>query len=59
VGSLGPEWRFVGAGDYHGTGTDSFLIENTAGAVFAGTIAYGQAQYVQLGALGPEWSFKG
>jgi hypothetical protein len=59
VASLGPEWKFVGDGDYYGTGTASFLIENTSGAVDTGTVVGGVAQYAAVASLGPEWSFKG
>jgi hypothetical protein len=59
VGALGPEWSFVGAGDYTGAGFDSFLIENTAGAVVTGTLVSGVAHYAQVGALGQEWMFHG
>jgi hypothetical protein len=58
-GGLGPEWHFVGAGDYSGSGQDSFLIENNAGAVVAGTIVGGAARYASIGGLGPEWRFHG
>jgi hypothetical protein len=59
VAALGSEWKFVGAGDYLGSGVFSFLIENTAGAVDIGTIVNGKAQYTSIAALGPEWSFRG
>ena len=63
VGSLGPEWTFVGAGVYSMTdnipGRASFLIENTSGQVYAGTVSGGQAQYVGITGLGSEWSFRG
>jgi hypothetical protein len=60
VAGLGPQWKFVGAGDYSGTGQTSFLIENTAtGALVTGTVVNGQAQYAQVGGLGSTWAFKG
>ena len=59
VGALGPEWTFVGAGDYSGTGQFSFLIENTIGAVDTGTVVNSKAQYAQVAGLGSEWSFRG
>ena len=59
IGGLGPEWHFVGAGDYNGLGVDSFMIQNINGSLFTGTVVNGQARYAQVGGLGPEWSFKG
>jgi hypothetical protein len=59
VAALGPEWKFVGVGDYSGTGVASFLIENTSGAVFTGAVVGGRAQYTAVAGLGPEWSFEG
>lgn len=57
IGGLGPEWRFVGSGDFPAVG---FLIENAnTGAVVLGTVQNGQAQYAQVAGLGPEWSFAG
>jgi hypothetical protein len=45
--------------DVLGDENSDFLIENTAGAVFTGTEVNGQAQYAQVGALGPEWMVHG
>ncbi len=46
--------------DFNGDQKSDFLIENSAGAVVVGEVgAAGQAAYTQVGALGPEWSFKG
>jgi hypothetical protein len=60
VAALGPEWKFVGVGDYSGTGLSSFLIENTSGAVVTGAVnSLGSAQYTAVSGLGPEWSFRG
>jgi hypothetical protein len=49
----------VGAGDFLGAGRDQFLLENTNGAVDLGSVSGGQASYLQIGALGPEWKFVG
>ena len=57
VANLGPNWQFVGTGDYDGSGHASFLIENANGAVVSGTVENGQAHYAQVGALGSEWAF--
>lgn len=58
VGGLGPEWKFVGAGNFSIDGNTDFLLENTRGAVVLGEVGLnGQAGYTQIGALGPEWSF--
>ena len=57
VAGLGPEWKFVGAGDYLGEGHDQFLIENTAGAVVVGDWTGGAIHYTQVGGLVGEWSF--
>jgi len=61
VASLGPEWRFAGAGDFLGDRSSDFLIENTSGAVVVGKVdpTSGQAAYTGVGALGPEWRFVG
>jgi hypothetical protein len=59
VASLGPEWKFVGAGDFLGDGKDDFLIENTSGAIDIGEVANGGAVYTNLASLGPEWKFVG
>jgi hypothetical protein len=59
VAALGPEWTFVGTGDFLGAGVSDFLIENTAGAVDVGEVTGGQAQYTEVAGLGPEWRFVG
>jgi hypothetical protein len=59
VSGLGPEWKFVGAGDFLDDGKSDFLIENSAGAVVVGEVVNGQAQYAQVAGLGPEWKFVG
>jgi beta-glucanase (GH16 family) len=47
-------------GDFLGTGKCDALIENTAGAVFAGALnSSGQEVWTQVGALGSEWRFDG
>ena len=56
---LGPEWKFVGAGDFLGDGTSEFLIENTSGAVVIGEVVNSAAVYTQVAGLGPEWKFVG
>jgi len=57
VSDLGPEWKFVGVGDYLGLGYTQFLMENTAGAVVVGDASNGQATFSYVSGLGPEWSF--
>ena len=57
VAALGPEWTFVGAGDYLGEGHAQFLIENSAGAVVVGDYTGGVIHYTQVSALGSEWLF--
>ena len=57
VGGGGPDWKFVGAGDYLGESHDRFLIQNTAGAVVIGDWTGGATHFTQVAALGPEWAF--
>jgi hypothetical protein len=59
VSGLGPEWTFVGDGDFSGDGVAGFLIQNAAGAVDIGQVTGGQASFTQVSALGPEWKFVG
>jgi len=64
IGALGPEWSFKATGDFLNNGQDGFLIENSSGALVFGSVSTswpsaGQASYVQIGALGPEWTFEG
>ena len=59
AGALGSEWSFVGAGDYSGTGKDSFMIEDTAGDVYTGTMVSGAVQFAKVTALGSQWKFQG
>jgi hypothetical protein len=55
VGGLAP----TVAHDFTGGGLSDFLIENASGAVVVGSDQGGQASYVQVTALGPEWQFEG
>lgn len=41
------------------TSPAQFLIENANGAVVVGDLTNGHISYTQVGALGPEWTFKG
>ena len=41
VAGLGPEWKFIGAGNYLGQGTNDFMIENTSGALYLGVVSGG------------------
>jgi hypothetical protein len=59
LAALGPEWKFVGDGDFYGDGTSDFLIENSAGAVVTGEFENGAVTFQQVASLGPEWSFEG
>ncbi|MFI4936381.1 MAG: hypothetical protein ACHP7N_17360 [Caulobacterales bacterium] len=59
IAALGPEWTFVGAGDYLGEGHDQFLVENAGGAVVVGDWLNGQIHYTQVSGLGSEWAFHG
>ena len=57
MAALGPEWKFVGAGDYLGEGHDQFLIENTTGAVDVGDFTGGAYPLHPGRRPGPEWTF--
>jgi beta-glucanase (GH16 family) len=59
VAALGPEWKFVGVGDYLHLGQAQYLIENAAGAVETGAVVNGHTQFTTVAALGSEWSFAG
>jgi hypothetical protein len=59
VAALGPEWKFVGMGDFLADGHTDFLIENTNGDVVAGEVVNGQTVYTRIAGLGPEWTFLG
>ena len=59
VAALGPEWKFVGTGDFLGDGHADFLIENTAARWWSARSVDGQAAYTRSAALGPEWKFVG
>ena len=45
--------------DYNGDGQSGFMIQNTAGAVFAGEFSNGQMNFSHVTGLGSEWSFVG
>jgi hypothetical protein len=51
--------RLSGHSPVGGNATDSFLIENTAGAVVAGIVVNGSAQYTYVTTLASDWSFHG
>jgi hypothetical protein len=57
IAGLGPEWKFVGSGDYLAEGHDQFLIENTSGAVVVGDWVSNQIHFTQVSGLGSEWAF--
>jgi hypothetical protein len=60
IGALGAGWPFEGVGDYSGTRTDSFPIENTStGGLVTGTVVSGQAHYTQVGLLAAPGRFHG
>jgi hypothetical protein len=45
--------------DFNQDGVSDFLIKNTLGAVVVGEVVDDQAQFTQIGGLGPEWTFEG
>ena len=45
--------------NFNGDGKSDLLLENTSGAVYVGEVKNGSESYMQVAALGPEWSFKG
>jgi hypothetical protein len=61
IGAVGPEWQFVGVGDYDGASGSEFLMRNSGnGVLVIGTVAatngaYG-VTYAQIGGVGPEWN---
>ncbi len=71
LADLGSDWRFQGDGDFIGDGFGQsplllsntsraqFLIENSSGSVVVGEVANGQAIFLPVASLGPEWSFRG
>jgi hypothetical protein len=59
VSGLGPEWQFLGVGNYDGASVSEFLIHNTTtGALDIGTVANGTATYKQVSGVGSEWNFQ-
>jgi hypothetical protein len=62
LGGVGPEWQFLGVGNYDGASPSEFLMRSsTSGALVLGTVAatngtYG-VTYAAIGGVGPEWSF--
>jgi hypothetical protein len=59
VAALGPEWHFLGSGDFLHYGVSDYLIESAAGALVVGDISGGQTTFSQVGAIGPEWTVEG
>ncbi|HEY1733228.1 MAG TPA: Ig-like domain-containing protein, partial [Acidimicrobiales bacterium] len=62
IGGVGPEWQFLGVGNYDGVSSSEFLIRNSnSGVLVLGTVSstngtYG-VTYSQVGGVGPEWNF--
>lgn len=57
VGNVGPEWQFIGVGNYDGASTSEFLMRKSdTGALVIGTIVDGKATYQEVGNIGPEWN---
>ncbi|HEX3881554.1 MAG TPA: hypothetical protein VHW66_02745 [Stellaceae bacterium] len=63
VAGVGPEWQFLGVGNYDGASPAEFLIFNANGdspngSLFVGTISGGATTYQQVGGVGPtQWTF--
>lgn len=58
VGAVGPEWQFLGVGNYDGASNAEFLMrDSSTGALVVGTVAGGTATYVAVGGVGSEWTF--
>jgi hypothetical protein len=62
IGAVGPEWQFLGVGNYDGASNSEFLMRNTnSGALVIGAVGAGNGTYsvtyIQVGAVGPEWNF--
>jgi hypothetical protein len=58
VGAVGPEWEFVGTGNYLDSGKTDFLMRNTGnGTLEVGSVSNGVANYTLVGGVGPEWNF--
>jgi len=65
IGAIGPEWQFEGNGPLLGQSSDDFLLWDGSssspayGALVVGSLANSVATYTQIGAVGPNWQFKG
>ena len=63
IGAVGPEWQFLGVGNYDGKSPAEFLMWNgnggsPTGALVIGTIAGGSTSYTDVGGVGPnQWTF--
>ncbi|HEY1734431.1 MAG TPA: hypothetical protein VGG23_08295 [Acidimicrobiales bacterium] len=65
IGAIGPEWQFEGNGALLGQSSDDFLLWDGSsaspeyGSLTVGSVVDGEAQYSQIGSVGPEWEFAG
>ena len=58
IGGVGPEWQFVGSGNYIDPNKADFLMRNTANGVLdVGSVSNGTASFTQVGGVGSEWNF--
>lgn len=57
IGGVGPEWQFLGVGNYDGQSDSEFLMRNSnSGALVIGTVANAAITYEAVGNIGPEWN---
>ncbi|HEX3882107.1 MAG TPA: hypothetical protein VHW66_05570 [Stellaceae bacterium] len=62
LGGVGPEWQFLGVGNYDGKTPSEFVMRSSStGAIVLGTVSatngtYG-VTYSVAGGVGPEWNF--
>jgi hypothetical protein len=61
IGGVGPEWEFIGTGNYVDASRSDFLMRNTGtvwpGALVVGSVGNGTAHFSKVGAAGPDWNF--
>lgn len=58
IGGVGPEWQFIGTGDYSGDSSTDFALRNTVtGELAIGSAANGTADFTRVAAVGAEWNF--
>lgn len=60
VGDFGPEWKFVGSGDFQGSGFHRSIVHNdNDGSLVLIKVVNGSPEYSKVGAFGNEWQLLG